>query len=73
MRLQLRVVSLEDGALTFARAPEFRDKIETELRGALAKATGRSWVLTEVEDPAAPPSMAEAAQAEAAALRDAME
>ena len=73
MRLQLRVVSLEDGALTFARAPEFRDKIETELRGALAKATGRSWVLSEVEDPAAPPSMAEAAQAEAAALRDAME
>ncbi|MBH1943887.1 DNA polymerase III subunit gamma/tau [Erythrobacter sp. YJ-T3-07] len=73
MRLQLRVVSLEDGALTFARAPEFRDRIETELRGALAKATGRSWVLTEVEDPAAPPSMAEAAQAEAAALRDAME
>lgn len=73
MRLQLRVVSLEDGALTFARAPEFRDKIEIELRGALAKATGRSWVLTEVEDPAAPPSMAEAAQAEAAALRDAME
>lgn len=73
MRLQLRVVSLEDGALTFARAPEFRDKIETELRGALAKATGRSWVLTEVEDPAAQPSMAEAAQAEAAALRDAME
>ncbi|XAP77545.1 DNA polymerase III subunit gamma/tau [Citromicrobium bathyomarinum] len=73
MRLQLRVVSLEDGALTFARAPEFRDKIETELRGALAKATGRSWVLTEVEDPAAPPSMAEAAQAEAVALRDAME
>ncbi|MEL7684099.1 DNA polymerase III subunit gamma/tau [Citromicrobium bathyomarinum] len=73
MRLQLRVVSLEDGALTFARAPEFRDKIETELRGALAKATGRSWVLTEVEDPAAPPSMAESAQAEAAALRDAME
>ena len=73
MRLQLRVVSLEDGALTFARAPEFRDKIETELRGALAKATGHSWVLTEVEDPAAPPSMAEAAQAEAAALRDAME
>ncbi|ALG61590.1 MULTISPECIES: DNA polymerase III subunit gamma/tau [Citromicrobium] len=73
MRLQLRVVSLEDGALTFARAPEFRDKIETELRAALAKATGRSWVLTEVEDPAAPPSMAESAQAEAAALRDAME
>ncbi|MEL7707313.1 DNA polymerase III subunit gamma/tau [Citromicrobium bathyomarinum] len=73
MRLQLRVVSLEDGALTFARAPEFRDKIETELRAALAKATGRSWVLSEVENPAAPPSMAEAAQAEAAALRDAME
>jgi DNA polymerase-3 subunit gamma/tau len=73
MRLQLRVVSLEAGALTFARAPEFKDKIEAELRSALAKATGRSWVLTEVEDPAAPPSIAEAAQAEAAALRDAME
>jgi len=73
MRLQLRVVSLEDGAITFARAPEFKDKIEAELRTALARATGRSWVLTEVDDPAAPPSMAEAAQAEAAALRDAME
>jgi len=73
MRLQLRVVSLEDGAITFARAPEYKDKIEAELRTALARATGRSWVLTEVSDPAAPPSLAEAAQAEAAALRDAME
>ena len=73
MRLQLRVISLEDGALTFARAPEFNDRIEAELRSALAKATGRSWVLTEVSDPAAPPSMAEAAQAQAAAVRDAME
>jgi len=73
MRLQLRVVSLEDGAITFARAPEFADKIEAELRSALAKATGRTWVLTEVSDPAAPPSMAEAEQAQAAALRDAME
>ena len=73
MRLQLRVVSLEAGAITFARAPEFTDRIEAELRSALGKATGRSWVLTEVTDPAAPPSLAEAAQAEAAALRDAME
>ena len=73
MRLQLRVVSLEDGAITFVRAPEYKDKIEAELRTALARATGRSWVLTEVSDPAAPPSLAEAAQAEAAALRDAME
>ena len=73
MRLQLRVVSLEDGAITFARAPQFTDKIDAELRAALHKATGRSWVLTEVSDPAAPPSMAEAEQAQAAAVRDAME
>ncbi len=73
MRLQMRVISLEDGAITFARAPEFKDRIEAELRPALAKATGRQWVLTEVSDPAAPPSMAEAEQAQAAALRDAME
>ncbi|GAB5349622.1 DNA polymerase III subunit gamma/tau [Alteriqipengyuania sp. 357] len=73
MRLQLRVTAIEDGAITFARAPQFKDKIEAELRSALSKATGRSWVLTEVSDPAAPPSMAEAAQAQAAAVRDAME
>jgi DNA polymerase-3 subunit gamma/tau len=73
MRLQLRVVSLEDGAITFARAPEYKDKIEAELRTALQRATGRSWKLAEITDPAAPPSLAEAAQAEAAALRDAME
>ena len=73
MRLQLRVVSLEDGVITFARAPEYRDKIEAELRTALQRATGRSWKLAEITDPAAPPSLAEAAQAEAAALRDAME
>ncbi|MBB3032553.1 DNA polymerase III subunit gamma/tau [Alteriqipengyuania lutimaris] len=73
MRLQMRVVALEDGAITFARAPEFTDKIEAELRSALGKATGRAWVLTEVSDPAAPPSMAEAAQAEAAAARRAVE
>ncbi|MEL7691080.1 DNA polymerase III subunit gamma/tau [Citromicrobium bathyomarinum] len=73
MRLQLRVISCEDGAITFARAPQFTDRIEAELRAALAKATGRTWVLTEVSDPAAPPSMAEAEQAQAAAVRDAME
>ena len=73
MRLQLRVVSLEDGSITFARAPEFGDKIEDELRSALQRATGRRWTLQEVSDPAAPPSMAEAAQAQAAALRDEME
>ena len=73
MRLQLRVVSFADGAITFARAPQFTDRIEAELRAALTKATGRTWVLTEVSDPAAPPSIAEAQQAEAAALRDAME
>ena len=73
MRLQLRVISLEEGAITFARAPEFTDRIEGELRSALAKATGRTWVLTEVSDPAAPRSLAEVAQAEAATVRDAIE
>ena len=73
MRLQLRVISLEDGAITFARAPEYRDRIDAELRAALHKVTGRSWVLNEVSDAAAPPSMAEADQAKAATLRAEME
>ena len=73
MRLQLRVIALEAGAITFARAPEYTDRIDAELRAALHKATGRAWVLNEVSDPAAPPSMAEAEQAQASALRAEME
>ena len=73
MRLQLRVIALEAGTITFARAPEYTDRIDAELRAALHKATGRAWVLNEVSDPAAPPSMAEAEQAQASALRAEME
>ena len=73
MRLQLRVIALEEGTITFARAPEYKDRIDAELRAALHKATGRTWVLNEVTDAAAPPSMAEAEQAQAAALRAQME
>ncbi len=43
------------------------------MRAALHKATGRTWVLNEVSDPDAPPSMSEAEQAQASALRTEME
>ena len=48
MRLQVRVVSLQENALTFSRADQFKDDIGPQLRDALMGATGARWTVEEV-------------------------
>ncbi|WP_228244329.1 DNA polymerase III subunit gamma/tau [Porphyrobacter sp. GA68] len=63
MRLQVRVVGLEPGVLTFSRDACFRDPVAPLLKSALAKATGTPWQVVEEPDGGSP-SLVEEAQAE---------
>lgn len=69
MKMQVRVVALEPGALRFSRAAHFRDDIAPQLRDALMAVTGERWTVEQCEEPGAPSlvEQEEAARAEAQA------
>lgn len=50
MKLQVRVVSLEDHTLKFSRAEQFKDDIAPQLRDALMGATGERWTVEQCTD-----------------------
>ena len=73
MRLQLRVIECTPGRLTYGRDGQFRDDIVPQLRDALLAATGQRWQLEQRDNPDAPPSLVEQAEAQALALQARME
>ncbi|MEZ5744683.1 MAG: DNA polymerase III subunit gamma/tau [Sphingomonadaceae bacterium] len=54
MRLQVRVVALAPGHLTYSQPDAFRDDIAPQLRDALLKATGERWQVEKVAAMGAP-------------------
>jgi len=67
MRLQVRVVELEQGRLLFTRAREFSDDIAALLRDALATAFGQKWSVEESPGSEGRPTLVERAEAARAA------
>ena len=64
MRLQVRVVELEDGVLRYGRDTKFSDDIAPVLKETLHRHTGRRWTVEELPDGAGRPSLVEVQQAE---------
>ncbi len=66
MELQVRVVELAEGQLTYALAPGFREDLSAELRDGLSKITGARWQVDLVGEGGAPTlvEMQEAQKAE---------
>ena len=64
MRLQVRVVELEDGVLRYGRDAKFSDDIAPVLKETLHRHTGRRWTVEELPDGAGRPSLVEVQQAE---------
>jgi DNA polymerase III subunit gamma/tau len=71
MRLQVRVVELANGKLTYALAEGFSDDIGAQLRAALLKATGDRWTVDLVATGGAP-SLIERQDAERVAAEAAL-
>ena len=71
MQLQVRVVSLEQNTLRFARSGQFKDDIGPQLRDALMGATGERWTVEECQDEGEP-SLVEQAELEQAQAKAAM-
>jgi DNA polymerase-3 subunit gamma/tau len=66
MRLQVRVVELVPGKLTYALAKGFKDDISPELRDGLLQLTGERWQVERVDEEGAP-TLVEAQEAVKAA------
>jgi len=71
MKMQVRVVSLEPGRLTFQRAEGFSDDLLPEMRAALSALYGERWEVELAEGDAAP-TLVEQAEAGRAADRQKM-
>ena len=72
LRLQVRVISLGDGALTYAQPDGFDDNFEPELRQALLDITGKRWTVNKGKGEASPTLVEQdtaAKEAEAARIR----
>lgn len=63
MRLQVRVVELQHGKLTFARSAEFTDEVAGVLRDALSTAFGERWQVEELAEAEGAPTLVEQADA----------
>ena len=68
MKMQVRVVSLEPGRLTFQRAEGFSDDLVSDMRAALSALHGERWDVELAEGDAAP-TLVEQAEAGRAAER----
>ena len=64
MRLQVRVVELEDGVLRYGRDAKFSDDIAPVLKETLHRHTGKRWTVEEVSGGVGQPSLVEVQQAE---------
>ncbi|MCF8882142.1 DNA polymerase III subunit gamma/tau [Erythrobacter sp. SN021] len=64
MRLQVRVVELEDGVLRYGRDTKFSDDIAPVLKETLHRHTGRRWTVEELSGGVGRPSLVEVQQAE---------
>ena len=71
MRLQVRVVSLEQGHLRFSRDAHYRDDIASDIREALNAIGETKWTVEQVQDEGAA-SLSEQAEAKAAEASAAM-
>ncbi|KLE35293.1 DNA polymerase III subunit gamma/tau [Aurantiacibacter luteus] len=69
LRMQVRVVSLEQGHLSYTQPPGYSDEVASELRSALFEVLGQRWEVTKVDGEGAP-TLVEQAEAERIAAQD---